>query len=233
MALNKVHVTSLAHVHYQHPDLEKSLAFLKDFGLIEEERQATKAFLRGNGSQPFLYLAEQSPDSERHFIGAYYNVASFEELQIATTLPEASRIEDNEGPGGGKLVRAKDPHGFVLGFLHGQQFRAPENELLHLEVPTSDPHANTATEKLRKGPTRRFKHGPSPVHKLGHYGISVPKARYKETMDWYMTVLNLKPTDAIFDPKTNEELTCFTHIDLGQEYTDHHVSKLVLTNGFP
>jgi hypothetical protein len=45
-------------------------------------------------------------------------------------------------------------------------------------------------------------------------------------MNWYMDVLNLKPTDAIFDPKTGEEITCFAHIDLGPQYTDYHVSNM-------
>jgi hypothetical protein len=226
MTMKKIHVTSLAHVHYQHPDLERALVFFNDFGLIETEQIYSKAFLRGSGGQPYIYVAEQSPDEKRHFIGAYWNAASLQDLQNATTLPNASQIEDNEGPGGGKVVRVTDPHGFVVGFVYGQMMRSIHKEDLQLELLTSDPHSNTATEKPRKGPTRRFQHGPSPVHKLGHFGISVPKARYRETMDWYMNILNLKPTDAIFDPKTKEELTCFTHIDLGPEYTDHHVSYM-------
>jgi hypothetical protein len=228
MALHKVHVTSLAHVHYQHPDLQNALTFFEDFGLIDiaESRTSTQAFLRGVGAQPYIYVAEQSPDQNRHFIGAYWNASSFEELQKAASLPGASKIEDNEGPGGGKVVRVNDPHGFVVGFLHGQTLRTLEIKALQLETSPNDSHFNTVIEKTRKGPTRRFKHGPSPVHKLGHYGIRVPKAMYKETMNWYMCVLNLKPTDSIFDPKTGEEITCFTHIDLGPEYTDHHVSHI-------
>lgn len=224
MILKKIQVTSLAHAHYQHPRLEKASTFFIDFGLIEEARTSSKIFFRGNGAQPYIYVAEQSPDENRHFIGAYWNAASLQALQDATTLPNASQIEDNEGPGGGKVVRVIDPHGFVVGFLYGQTMRSVHKQDLHLELCTSYPQSNSATEKPRKGSTRRFQHGPSPVNKLGHYGISVPKARYKETMDWYMTILNLKPTDAIFDPKSGEELTCFTHIDLGPEYTDHHVS---------
>jgi hypothetical protein len=225
MALTKIQVKSLGFVHYQHPDLENALRFFQDFGLIEEDREPNRAFLRGNGTQPYVYLAEKSPDESRHFIGAYWNVSSYKDLENATTLPEATAIQDSDGPGGGKVVTVKDPHGFVVGFLYGQTFRISEQDSLQLELATSDAHANTATEKLRKGPTRRFKHGPSPVHKLGHFGIGVPKARYRETMDWYQSVLNLKPTDAIFDPKTKEQLTCFNHIDLGQEFTDHHVSN--------
>lgn len=224
MTLKMIQVTSLAHAHYQHPNLEKASTFFIDFGLIEEARTSSKIFLRGNGAQPYIYVAEQSPDENRHFIGAYWNAASLQALQDATTLPNASQIEDNDGPGGGKVVRVVDPHGFVVGFIYGQTMRPVHKQDLHLELRTSDLQSNSATEKPRKGSTRRFQHGPSPVNKLGHYGISVPKARYKETMDWYMSVLNLKPTDAIFDPESGEELTCFTHIDLGPEYTDHHVS---------
>jgi hypothetical protein len=148
----------------------------------------------------------------RKFIGAYWNAASFEKLQKATCLPGASAIEENEGPGGGKVVRVKDPHSFIVGFLHGQAMRTPEIEAL-----SSHSLSNTVLENPWKGSTRRFKLGPSPVHKLAHYGIRVPKARYKEKMNWYMDVLNLKPTDAIFDPKTGEEITCFAHIDLGPQ----------------
>ncbi|KPM34785.1 hypothetical protein AK830_g11790 [Neonectria ditissima] len=134
----------------------------------------------------------------------------------------ATEIQDLNGPGGGKVVRVKDPHGFIVGFLHGQTLRTSQDNSLQLELDASGSRSNTATEKFREGPTRRFKQGPSPVYKLGHFGIGVPKARYQETMSWYTSVLNLKPTDAIFDPKTNEEITCFTHIDLGETYTDHH-----------
>ncbi|PMD28975.1 Glyoxalase/Bleomycin resistance protein/Dihydroxybiphenyl dioxygenase [Hyaloscypha variabilis F] len=222
MALTQIQVKSLGFVHYQHPDLENTLKFFIDFGLVEEDRQTTRAFLRGNGTQPYVYLAEQSPDENRHFIGAYWNVCTAKDLEMATTLPDATAIEDVDGPGGGKVVRIKDPHGFVVGFLYGQTLRLSKDDPLVLELATGGANFNTATEKLRNGPTRRFKHGPSPIYKLGHYGIGVPRAKYKETMNWYRSVLNLKPTDAIFDPKTDDEITCFNHIDLGEEFTDHH-----------
>lgn len=224
MALTKIQVKSLGFVHYQHPDLEESLKFWEDFGLIEEERQPTRAFLRGNGPQPYVYIAEKSPDQNRHFIGAYWNVCTLKDLENATSLPEATAIEEVDGPGGGQVVRVKDPHGFVVGFLYGQTLRASQDDPLQLELNSRDGNTNSAMEKLRKGPTRRFKQGPSPIYKLGHYGIGVPRESYQNTMSWYRAVLNLKPTDAIFDPKTNEEITCFNHIDLGKEFTDHHVS---------
>ena len=228
MALEKIRVTSLAHIHYQHPDLEKAVTFFNDFGFIEAHRDAKKIFLRGCGVQPYIYVAEQSPDDKRLFIGAYWVVESLEELQKAATYQDASQIQDNVGHGNGKVVTIKDPNGFIVGFLYGQTLRTPSIDELHLNLETSVRTPNSATEKLRKGNTRRFRHSPCPVYKLGHYGIIVPKDRYEETLNWYTTVLNLKPTDAIFDPQTDKELTCFAHIDLGADYTDHHVSIAII-----
>ena len=86
MAFTKMQVTSLGHVHYQHPDLEMSLGCFEDFGLIEEDRQPTKAFLRGINNQPYLYIAEQSPDNNRHFIRAYWNISSYEDYKGQLSL---------------------------------------------------------------------------------------------------------------------------------------------------
>lgn len=220
----RIRVTKLAFIHYQHPDLARSVEFFIDFGLVEAERSQTMVFLRGSGSDPYVYVAEQSPDHERHFVGAYYVVASYKSLEDATRLPGASQIESNMGPGGGWAVKVPDPNGFIVGFVFGQQTREFSVADLQLELNPSDSGPNLAEKKYRLGGTRRFAHGPSPVNKLGHYGISTPKHQYASTLAWYMRVLNLKPTDALFDPVTNEELTCFLHIDLGAEYTDHHVS---------
>lgn len=224
MALTKIHVTSLAHVHYQHPDLDRAIAFFEDFGLVKAYEADGVVYFRGNGPQPYIYVAERSSDEQRHFIGGYWVTQSSEDLTTAASYPGASPIEDLPGPGGGQVVRLRDPHGFVLGLVHGQTLRSTEDSELQLELASSVPISNFATEKRRRGGTRRFKHGPSPVYKLGHYGINVPKAQYQETMQWYTSVLNLKGTDAIYAPGTGDEVTCFAHIDLGDKYTDHHVS---------
>lgn len=35
--------------------------------------------------------------------------------------------------------------------------------------------------------------------------------------------MNLVPTNAVFNPKTDKDTTCFMHIDLSITYTDHHI----------
>ena len=47
------------------------------------------------------------------------------------------------------------------------------------------------------------------MHKLGHYGYMVPIPKYKETLDFYTTVMNLKHTDSVHNPQTGEEFTTY------------------------
>ena len=156
MALEKIRV---AHVHHQHPDLEKAATFFNEFGFIEAHRESTKIYLGGCGAQPYIYVAKPSSDDKRHFIGAYLVVESLEELQKAATYQNASQIRDNVGPGNGKVVTIKDPNGFIVGLLYDQTFRTPTIDELGLNLETSIPTLNNATKKLRKGNTRRFRHG--------------------------------------------------------------------------
>jgi hypothetical protein len=225
MALPKIHVLRLAHTHYQHPDLENAERFLLDFGLMEVERHGSAIYYRGFGEQPYIYVAEPSPDGKRHFMGATWVVQSEADLVRATQIGLTSILPHN-GPGGGKMVTVKDPNGFDISFIYGQTLRIPDAEQ-HIDLRLShdlDLVTNTAYEKARKGKFQRFRPGPSKVHKLGHYGLVVPKNRYEETVAWYTTFINLKPTDAVFDPRTGKDETCFFHMDHGAQYTDHHVS---------
>ena len=228
MAKPAVRVVRLAHVHYQHPDLEKALGFLGDFGMVTERRDEDAVYLRGYGIQPFIYVASQSPDQKRHFCGTTWVVASMEDLEAAAALPTAEKegIKEERGPGGGKTVTVIDPLGFPVHFIFGQTLRsvaAPNDHVLRLEKTATN--SNQALEKPRKGDFRRFYQGASPVHKLGHFGYVVGKADFEKMRLWYMSTLNLKASDTIFDPVTGKDDTCFMHMDLGAEYADHHVSS--------
>lgn len=216
-----IRVTSLAHVHYAHPDLDKAICFLQDFGLVVEATVDGKTYLRGYGEQPFVYVAEQSTDGRRHFRGGYWVAESRADLERAAANPAAvSEIEESSAPGGGQVVRLRDPWGFLVGFVHGQRLRKAEGPKRLEEKETA---ANEAVSKNRKGVFRRFQHGASPIHKLGHYGILVPKDQLDAAMRWYYGTMNLKPTDYVVDPETKAVDSVFNHIDLGKEYTDHHV----------
>jgi catechol 2,3-dioxygenase-like lactoylglutathione lyase family enzyme len=224
MAVQQIKATRLSHVTYQHPNLQTALSFLNDFGLVEAGREGPRVFLRGYGVDPYIYVAEPSPDSKRHFLGAAWVVDSAEDLENAARHPASSGIHGIDGPGGGRMVTLKDPNGFNVSFLYGQTLqKADSNDTSYSREKTPGLTSNTAVEKPRRGQFRRFQLGPSPVNKLGHYGYFVPGSRYQKTLEWYTTVMNLKPTDAVYDPSTGDDKTVFTHIDLGEEFTDHHV----------
>ncbi|KAL6234082.1 hypothetical protein BDW75DRAFT_231464 [Aspergillus navahoensis] len=220
-----IRVTSLAYVHYSHPDLEKVISFLQDFGLVLDATVSGKCYFRGYGEHPCVYVAEQSTDGQRHFLGGYWMAESSDDLKKAALHPNAvSGIEASSAPGGGQVVRLRDPFGFIVGFVHGQKLREAGcleplsvRSLEENEVP-----ANDVRLKNRKGVFRRFRHGPAPVHKLGHYGIMVSKNQLDAAMRWYYGTMNLTPTDYVVDPETQAVETVFNHINLGKRYTDHH-----------
>ncbi|KAF2101151.1 Glyoxalase/Bleomycin resistance protein/Dihydroxybiphenyl dioxygenase [Rhizodiscina lignyota] len=215
MGGSKINLDSLAYVHYSHQDLAKEEKFLKDFGLEEVERVDSRVYYRGTGPQPFVYVAEQSTDPQgKRFVAGGWLVQSIDDLERASSLPAASSIKDSKEPGGGKVVTLKDPNGVEIRLLYGQETLGEKSEPM-----TS---INTPSEKQRKGEFVRMKTGPSHIHKLGHYGFMIPPADYKKTLSWYTSTFNLKVTDSVYNPETNEDLTCFLHIDKGQTYTDHH-----------
>ena len=222
--MEKIKVLRLAFVHYQHSDLTKALTFLKDFGFVETQISTNKVFLRGFGIDPYLYVAEQSPDPERHFLGGFWTVSSQEDLKKAAAQPGASAIFNLDGPGAGQAVTLRDPNNFVVGFVFGQEERESGGSR-DLEQGVTE--QNSTATRPHKGAVRRFRNAPCPVHKLGHYGFVVPENKSRETLDWYCSIMNLTPTDTVFNPKTGKDQTTFNHIDLGDEYTDHHVRHIL------
>ena len=222
---SRIRLARLSAVHYQHPDLAKATTFLGDFGLVETARHEQTIFYRGFGIDPCVYIAEKSPDAKRHFVGATWVVESSEELDRAVALHPSSSVRESNRPGGGRIVTLKDPNGFEVNLIHGQEEMEPRCQGADVHSHTTEPEgpANTALEKPRKGEVRRMQPQASPVHKLGHYGFLVPADRYKETMDWYRSHLALTPTDIVYDPDDDQDVIAFLHIDRGLQFVDHHV----------
>lgn len=158
-------------------------------------------------------------------------MASEADLEVAASHPKASGVETFDGPGGGRRVTITDPNGFPVSFIYGQELKtaSPVREITK-ETNGKTGQINYPHQKPRQGDFRRFDQGPSPVHKAGHFGFFVPASRYQETFDFYTNLMNLKPTDSVFDPETNADKTTFFHIDRGQDYTDHHVIAHVHTS---
>ncbi|KAF2198699.1 Glyoxalase/Bleomycin resistance protein/Dihydroxybiphenyl dioxygenase [Delitschia confertaspora ATCC 74209] len=212
----QVKLTRLVHMRYQHPNLTEITTFLRDFGMTVAKKTDTQRWYKGYGVDQYVYYAQQG---EKKFLGGTFEVESYAELEKATKLPGATPIQSlSDAPGGGYMVTLTDPEGFPVNVMYGQELKErsqmPETLVTNYEV-----------EKPRIARFQRFKPGPAPVHKLGHYGLCVRD--FPAQRDWYTTTFNLVPTDFLYvsdsnNPKERKDVAAFLHIDLGPSYTDHH-----------
>lgn len=209
----KISLKRLAHVYYTHENLPRAHTFLLDFGFSVVQQSEDKIYYRGYGTEPFLYCAQSGPENE--FGGAAWVVDSMEDLQLAVdTLPNATPIRDLDEPGGGKVVTFREPvDNCPCHLVYGQQPVEMTETFPELEYnfPT---HKNRDVNK-----TQRFKKGPAPIHKLGHYGCCVTD--YKKAFEFWTSHFNLKPSELVYNDE-GEDITTFMHLDRGSEKVDHH-----------
>lgn len=117
----KITLVRIAHVIYQHKNIEKQRKFLEHFGFNECKQVGPKTYYRGYGDDPWVYCAVEGKEDK--FLGAGFLVESEEDLAYAaSTLPGASEIYDlSDAPGGGNCVTFHDPvDGFPFHLVHGQ-----------------------------------------------------------------------------------------------------------------
>lgn len=160
-----------AHVYYTHKDIAKALQFLDDFGFQKAKQVGKDTYLRGTGSEPFVYCAREGAEDE--FGGASFVVESLEDLENASkTLPGATEVyELKDAPGGGRGVTFKDPvDGFPFHLVHGQAQATDTETLPQLKYNFVSPSVHVRliivlilgkpTDKYRPGNnTQRFKEG--------------------------------------------------------------------------
>ncbi|KAJ9615221.1 hypothetical protein H2200_001295 [Cladophialophora chaetospira] len=217
--LPKIKLDRLLYTQYQHQNLESAHKFFTDFGFHVAAREDNIIYYRGFGENPFIYVAEQSPDKSKHFAGSGFVVREREDLETASKRPGASKIEQSTAPGRGSYVDIKDPRGNNIRLLHGLTFREKEEQKKEIPKPVI---FNTWEDKPRKGEFQRFDDGPSKVHKLGHYGVVVDHSVFDETVSWYLDTFSLAKTDSLYDHESGRDTMTFLHIDKGEEFTDHH-----------
>ncbi|OAL24463.1 hypothetical protein AYO20_10689 [Fonsecaea nubica] len=215
---DKILIDRLSHCRYGHPDLQKAKKFFIDFGLIVEKETDEKIYFRGFGKDAVVYVAEQTHDGKRRFLGGGWIVKSLADLEKAAKVPGATPVHDYEGPGGGKCVIMPDIMGEEITLIWGQTDRTIDER----EAP-KPVKWNTWEEKRRYGEFQRPERAsPSKVHKLGHYGFEVDVSRLPEVVDWYCKTFNLKETDSLWHEQSGKIIMTFIHIDKGKEYVDHH-----------
>jgi catechol 2,3-dioxygenase-like lactoylglutathione lyase family enzyme len=198
----------VAHVRFTAPDLGRMRDFLVEFGLTEVPGPDGALYMRGAGPAPFLHATAQG---DAGFAGLGVRLASLADLD---RLAEAEHleIEPLNAPGGGRVVRLRDPDGYLVEAVAGQTEAAP--------LPLGDaPIWNSARAYDRRRATKRIAAGPAQVLRLGHGVLNVSNFRASEA--WYKDRFGFITSDEIaVSPEFS--IGAFLRCDRGPALTDHH-----------
>ena len=191
----KVQLSRIAHVYFEHSDLETFIKFAADFGFVEAAQNEKTIYYRGYGKDPYIYVASQSETRRSRFLGTAF-VAKDE-------------------------VTFERPNGTFFHVVYGQTERDVEVKTPPTATHDSQGPFNTPFEKPRKGQFQRYHDGPALVHKLGHYGYVCKE--FDVELEFYTSNFNFVHSDILNLPQFPQmDVMTFMHLDLGEEYTDHH-----------
>jgi len=170
--------------------------------------------MRGYNGAHYVHITELSPTAAT--LGFGLRAASDGDLlKLAAEL--GTSVQDNPEPGGGRRVRVKDPAGFVIDVIHGQEAVAP------LEYREPIP-ANPCVDRRRPGRPVRLNPAPSHVVRLGH--VFVQSNEFRACLDFYTRLLGFKVSDTYFAGPSDNTIAAFLHCGLAQRWTDHHTIGL-------
>ncbi|MGZ9032745.1 MAG: VOC family protein [Burkholderiaceae bacterium] len=203
----KAHELLLA--HFERPDLDRAESYLRDFGLVRAERTKSELFMRGAGPRPYIYRVTRGPRAR--FLELGLSVSTAKDLD---TLARAfgTHAEPAQGPGGGFVVRLRDPQGVAVDALHGMTPTTP--------LPVRPPiQHNAPSHIIRVNDTQRPKFEPPQVTKLGHLVLETPD--FDTSVRWYMDTFGFIPSDVMCLPD-GTPVGSFMRLDRGAEPTDHH-----------
>ncbi|MGV8997354.1 MAG: VOC family protein [Parvibaculaceae bacterium] len=210
-----IRVTDIAYVRFSAPDLDVMEKFTHEFGLVTVQRDAMHLYARGTDALPFGHVTELG---EAGFKGLGFYAENISDLEKLATS-QGVKVEDAAMPGGGKVVRLRDPDGNLVEVVAGQTKPAA------LPVGRALVH-NDGSKIVRKGVNLHVDAGPSQVKRLGHGVLNVKDFRVSEA--WYKAALGFVTSDEIqFAPDV--PLGAFMRCDRGSIHVDHHTLFLVGT----
>ena len=208
-----IRIEDIAYVRVAAPDLEAQESFLTDFGMVTVERTDDALYMRGYGTQPVIHITHRAHDGFIPGIGLI--AASQGDLETAAIKLDRP-IEDNDEPGGGRLVRAIDPAGYHVDLVYRPLIEA-------LETRTPLP-ANVGADRgrfARFNGKVRLEPGASHVLRLGH--VVMKTAKCDETFAWYRDHFNFCVSDSVHVPGQPERnVMIFANCGRGEYYRDHH-----------
>jgi len=204
----------LLYLHVARPDLDKATKFLTDFGLLAATRQGDTVHFRGVGENPVIYSVTRANRPGLLSVGLSVpdraSLLALAEESGTTPVPFT-------GPGGGEMVRLRDPDGICVEVLYGQATAAP------LPSRPAIPH-NTPDRTVRVNDTQRPPLGPPEVTKLGHIVLTSPN--FPRKVRWYMRMFGFIPSDVMCLPDATHA-GAFMRLDRGATPSDHHTLFVV------
>ena len=204
-------IEDIAFVRFAAPDLNEMRRFLEDFGLAPLD-QGGLLYGVGRDGAPFLHATEQGEPAFRGLGLRAANVADLEHLAAA----EGVAVEPFDAPGGGHVVRLRDPDGFLVEVVAGQAWGEP--------AIVGPAPLNTAAHHARLRETVRVAPGPASVMRLGHCVLSVSNFRASEA--WYKERFGFITSDEI-EAMPGVAIGAFMRCDRGDRPTDHHTLFLL------
>ena len=212
--MSTIRIADISHVRFTAPDLDRMADFLADFGLKTSRGEDGTLYARGTGSSPFLHAT--SP-GDPGFAAIGFRADSLADLQTLAAA-EGVTVEDFQAPGGGKVVRLRDPDGNLVEVVAEQAAVDP----LPVEAETSRNSAAAGRPRLRA--SVRLAGGPATVVRLGHAVLEVADFRVAEA--WYKSRLGFLTSDEI-EMAPGMAMGAFLRCDRGDAPTDHHTLFLL------
>lgn len=203
----------VAYVRFAVPDLDLMERFLTDFGMIVAERSADRLVMRGHGDRPVCHVSEHG---EPAFLALGIWLKDTADLE-ALAAHDGVAVEPLDLPGGGSVVRLRDPDSFLVEAVAGQASAEV------VECPAS-PSWNQGGAYPRQSATRRVRQGPSHVLRLGHAVLGV--SNFSQSESWYKERFGFVTSDEI-RPVPDVAIGAFLRCDRGDLPCDHHTVFLI------
>jgi len=162
--------------------------------------------LRAAGGGPVCLIVQSGPHDE--FLGLAVEAGSEQELRGV-----GGQVEERGEPGGGHVVRLRDPAGLLVEVVHGFQ-SAPVRE------PPPPMPVNTYDKPVRINQPRPAELGPAWVRRLGH--VVLGRQELRRNASWYMKTLGMIASDVEVLPELREPAVAFMRFDRGAAPSDHH-----------
>jgi catechol 2,3-dioxygenase-like lactoylglutathione lyase family enzyme len=202
-----IRIEDIAHVRFSAPDLAQMRAFLEDFGFACTEQGGRLYGHAGDGGA-FVHCTEAG---EPGFRALGLRAASVADLALLAAR-DGVAVEALDDPGGGHVVRLRDPDGFVVEVVAGQAWSEPQ-------TPPEDAVHNSAGGRPRIRETIRLLQGPSHIQRIGHCVLNVSDFRTSEA--WYKDRFGFLTSDEI-EVAPGAAMGAFMRCDRGDRPTDHH-----------